>query len=106
MNVPRKVFSITVALLVLGTIVGIAVLTIMENQARAALPPEQQTAEAIATIYDGAVCLGCDLGRIFFGMFGAIAVMLSLLAWAVYEVGRVLMVRLGSIDTERAEPEV
>ena len=91
MNVPRKVFLFTTTLLVAGTVIGIVVLILMEYEARAALPPEQQTAEAIATLYDGAVCLGCDLSAIFVAMLGSAAVVISLLTWGVYEVGRVFL---------------
>jgi hypothetical protein len=97
MNVPRRVFLVTIALIVVGTVVGILVFSLMEQQARSALPPKHQTVQAIATIYDGAVCLGCDFGVIFLAMFGPAAVAISLVIWGIYEVGRVFLRRHGSL---------
>ena len=33
----------------------------LEYQARQALPPEMRAPEAIQNVYDGAVCLSCDI---------------------------------------------
>jgi hypothetical protein len=64
----------------------------MENQARAALPPHEQTAEYIASNYDGAVCLECDYGRIFLLMFGSLGLVAILIGWGIYEIGRRVLI--------------
>ena len=96
MPTPRNIFIVLAVLVPLVMIAGIVVLTVMEQQARAALPPGEQTAEAIASIYDGAVCLGCDYGRVFFAMFGSASFVAVLLGWAVYEAGRVALVKMAT----------
>jgi len=75
------------------TLGGIIALTAMEYQARAALPPDEQTAEAIASIYDGAVCLTCDYGRVFLIMFGPLAFGAVLVGWGIYELGRRILIQ-------------
>ena len=85
MNTPRKIFLILSIFVVALTTAGIITLSVMEYQARAALPPEEQTAEVIASIYDGAVCLGCDYGRVFFAMFGSLSFVAVLFGWGIYE---------------------
>ena len=93
-NNVRRIFFILLIFILIATLGGIVVPTAMEYQARAALPPDQQTAEAIASIYDGAVCLGCDYGRIFLGMFGSLAFVTVLMGWGIYEsVRRILVSR-------------
>ena len=84
----RRVFFILLVLVLITTLGGIIAFEVMENQARAALPPHEQTAESIAINYDGAVCLGCDLGRIFLVMFGSLGLVAVLIGWGIYEIGR------------------
>ncbi len=76
----------------IATLGGIVVLTALEYQARAALPAHEQTAQAIASLYDGAVCLKCDFGRIFLIMFGPIVLATVLIGWGIYEVGRRILI--------------
>ncbi len=74
-----------IALCVGCAIVGVIAMTIMEAQARWALPPEMRTPEAIQYNFDGAVCLKCDIFRMFFVIFGfGLAGILTLL-WVIYE---------------------
>ena len=96
MNIPRKLFLSAIILVVLGTTAGMAVFSIMEQQARAALPAREQTLQSIQTLHDGAVCLECDFGAIFLGMFGAVALIAVVFAWAAYEAGRMLLSRNSS----------
>ncbi len=96
MTTTRKVFLILGTVCVIATLSGIIVLTGMEYQARAALPLEEQTAEAIYRNYDGAVCLACDFGRIFFAMFGSLAFVAVLLGWGIYEVGSRILVKIAT----------
>jgi cytochrome bd-type quinol oxidase subunit 1 len=88
----RRVFFILSVFVMIATLSGIIALTVMEYQARAALPPHEQTAEAIASIYDGAVCLACDYGRIFIVMLGPLAFVAVLIGWGIYEVGRRILI--------------
>jgi hypothetical protein len=55
----------------------------LEYQARKELPPEMRTPEAIQALYDGSVCLGCDVSAmmslvLFFAMGIFIAVLREL----------------------------
>lgn len=93
MNDYRKAFLVILVLALIITIAGIVGMSVMEYQARAALPIDQQNAKAIAEMYDGAVCLGCDLARMSFAMFGSAFVVLALFCWGIYEIGRVLLKR-------------
>lgn len=81
---------------IVTTLCGVIVLTGMEYQARAALPPEEQTVEAIYRNYDGAVCLGCDYGRIFFAIIGSLAFLTVLFAWGIYEIGSRVLVKIAA----------
>ena len=100
LNPTRKAFLITAVLVVLCTIAGIVSMTVMEHQARAALPREEQTAEAISSIYDGAVCLGCDFARIGFAMIGSLSFILLFLVWGLYEAGRSMLIKLATPKSE------
>ena len=58
----------------------------LEYQARQKLPPEMRTPEVIQNIYDGSVCLGCDLSAMFLlALFFAIGTFVAVL-WSVYEI--------------------
>ncbi len=85
MNDARKAFLIAAGLCFVIAVSGVISMSIMEYQARQALPPEEQTADALATLYDGAVCLGCDISRMWFAMFGFASVTAILLGWGIYE---------------------
>jgi len=93
MNVERKTFLVFLILILVSTLCGIIAFTVMEQQTRAALPPQEQRAEIIATVYDGAVCLGCDYGRVIFAMLGTISFVVILFIWGVYELGSRLLTR-------------
>ena len=57
----------------------------LEYQARQKLPPEMRTPEAIQNIYDGSVCLGCDISAmILLILFFAIGTFVTVL-WGMYE---------------------
>ena len=88
MKTARKVFLVSALGFFIVTVAGIVAMTLMEHNARMALPSEQQTPEAIERLYDGAVCLACDLWRIFIAMFGSIVVIGTLLLWGLSEIGR------------------
>jgi hypothetical protein len=88
----RRVFFILSVVVLIATLGGIITLTVVEYQARAALPPDEQTAEAIASLYDGAVCLACDYGRVFLGMLGPLMLGAVLIAWGIYETGRRILI--------------
>lgn len=98
MNDARKLFSLGAVLCLVIAVVGIATMTIMEYQARQALPPEEQTVEAIASLYDGAVCLWCDISRIWFAMFGFASVTAVLFGWGIYEAIRGIWERSSKKD--------
>jgi hypothetical protein len=93
MNKTRKIFLFILALVFVVMLAGIGVMTIMEYQARAALPVAEQSAQAIAELYDGAVCLKCDYTRVVIGMFGAASILLTMLSWGIYEIGRAVINR-------------
>ncbi len=93
MNDARKAFLIILVLAFIGMLVGITAMSILEYQARAALPMDQQNAKAIAELYDGSVCLGCDYVRMSIAMFGSAFVVLALFGWGIYEIGRVYLKR-------------
>jgi len=95
-NTARRIFLILGVVCIATTLSGVIILTGMEYQARAALPLEEQTVEAIYRNYDGAVCLACDYGRIFIAMFGSLAFVAVLLGWGVYEVGSRFLVKLAT----------
>jgi hypothetical protein len=88
MNESRGAFLFTCILCFGLGIIGVVAMTIMEFQARQTLPPEMQTPEAIQSIYDGAVCLSCDLNRTMFGILGFGSGILVLMFWGIYEVVR------------------
>ena len=88
----RRVFFILSVFVMIATLGGIIALTVMEHQARAALPPDEQTAEAIATLYDGAVCLKCDLSRYLLFISGSLAFVTVLIGWGIYEFGRSILI--------------
>ena len=92
-NYVRRVFFILSSFILIATLGGVIVLTVMEYQARTALPPEEQTAEAIAALYDGAVCLRCDLGRYLLVIYGFLAFIPTLIGWGIYELGRLILIR-------------
>lgn len=96
MNTPRKIFLILGVVCIVTTLSGVIVLTGMEYQARAALPPEEQTVEAIYKNFDGAVCLSCDYGRVFIAIIGSIAFLAVLLIWGIYETGSRILVKIGA----------
>ena len=96
MSVVRKTFLVLSILVPIVSLGGIIVLTVMEYHARAGLPPEQQTAEIIASVYDGAVCLGCDFGRVFFAMFGTLSFLIILSGWGIYELGRRVLIHMAT----------
>lgn len=96
MNTTRKVFLILGVVIVVATLSGVIVLTGMEYQARAALPPEQQTVEAIRRNYDGAVCLACDFGRISIAFLGSIAFFAVMSAWGIYEIVSRVLVKIAT----------
>lgn len=57
----------------------------LEHQARQNLPPDMRTPEAIQNVYDGSVCLGCDISAmilllLFLGIGTVIAI-----SWGIYE---------------------
>jgi len=57
----------------------------LEYQARQKLPTEMRTPEAIQRIYDGSVCLGCDISAtILLILFFAIGTFIAVL-WGIYE---------------------
>lgn len=93
MNRVRKIFLIVLALALIATISGVVTMTVMEYQARAALPGAEQNAQTIAQLYDGAVCLGCDLMRVAIGMFGGAFVVLTVFCWGIYEIVRAFLNR-------------
>ena len=93
MNRARKIFLIVLALALIATISGVVTMTVMEYQARAALPAAEQNAQAIAQFYDGAVCLGCDLMRFAIEIFGSAFVVLTAFCWGVYEIVRAFLNR-------------
>ena len=85
MNRGSKSFLVMIALSLGFAFVGVIAMTIMEEQARWALPAEMRTPKAIQDQYDGAVCLACDIYRSLFALFGfGFAGIISLL-WVVYE---------------------
>lgn len=88
----RRVFFMLSVFLLIATLGGIIALTVMENQARAVLPAHEQTAEAIASLYDGAVCLRCAYGRVFLVMLGSFAIGTVLTGWGIYELGRRILI--------------
>jgi hypothetical protein len=71
----------------LFTIGGVLLMYVGEWLARRQLPPEMQTAKAIQTHFDGAVCLACDLGGILILMGLSLAIVI-LLAWSLVEFAR------------------
>ena len=86
MNDGRKVFVISSVLCFGLGFVGVIYMTVLEYQARLELPPEMQTPEAIQMYYDGAVCLSCDISRIFFALLSIGLGIIILLGWGIYEV--------------------
>jgi len=72
----KRFFAIS-TLLCFGLGIGFFVyFNYLEYQARQALPPEMRTPEAIQNIYDGSVCLGCDItGMILLILFFAIGIL-------------------------------
>jgi hypothetical protein len=58
----------------------------LEYQARQTLPPEMRTPEAIQNVYDGTVCLSCDIaGTGLMFLFSAIGIFIAVL-WGTYTV--------------------
>ena len=94
----RKAFLFTSILCFGIGIVGVVAMTTMEYQARQALPPEMQTPEAVQSLYDGAVCLSCDLNRIMFAILGFGSGIIVLLFWGIYEVIGGIWKRLSTIS--------
>ncbi len=57
----------------------------LEYQARQKLPVEMRTPEVIQSVYDGSVCLGCDVsGMILMILFFACGTVILLL-WGIYK---------------------
>ena len=96
MTTARKIFLILSVVSIVTTLSGVLVLTGMEYQARAALPPEEQTVEAIYQYYDGAVCMSCDYGRVFIALIGSTAFLTVLFVWGVYETGSLVLAKINS----------
>lgn len=96
MTTAQRVFLFFGVVIVIATLTGVIVLTGMEYQARAALPSEEQTVDAIYRNYYGAVCLGCDLGRIFIALLGSIAFFIVLCLCGIYEIGSRVLVKIAS----------
>ena len=79
------IFLITVVVLIGLTLAGVGAMTVMEQQARAALPPGEQTAAVIESVYDGAVCLSCDITKMVILIFGSLVTATVVLSWGIYE---------------------
>jgi len=81
-----RIFFVIATILCLGLgLAGFVYMTVLEHQARQELPPEMRTPEAIQMYYDGAVCLICDISRIFIAFFSIGLGSIILLCWGIYE---------------------
>jgi hypothetical protein len=80
-----KFFAITAAISFGCGIAAVIGFTILEHRARLHLTPEMRTPEAIQYYYDGAVCLGCDFGRIAISLLSFTAGLFLLFLWIIYE---------------------
>ena len=85
MSKPGKIFFFTAVVLIGVTLVSVIALSVLEDQARQALPAAEQTASVIQSKYDGAVCLNCDIYRMAILIFGLMGTGIVILCWGIYE---------------------
>lgn len=69
-------------------VIGVGTTVVGEYQARLALPPEMQTAQAIEMYFDGAACLSCGLLRNFCALIAFVGGAVALLSWPDSASGR------------------
>jgi len=81
----RKFFVISAALNFGLGLLFLVYFNYLEYQARQELSPEMRTPEAIQSIYDGSVCLGCDISAtILLILFSVIGTFIAV-SWGIYE---------------------
>src|SRR5687767_353747 len=85
MDKARVIFLITVVVIIGITLAGVIAMTVMEQHARDALPAGEQSAVVIESVYDGAVCLWCDITKMAILILGSLVTGTVLLSWGIYE---------------------
>src|SRR5687768_1308452 len=81
----RKFFVVLTSVIAFLYLFGTGCMMLGEFSARAALPPDMRTTEMIQRNFDGAVCLGCEMGRFFFFFGGFFAFLFIFASWGIYE---------------------
>ena len=85
MDKARVIILITIVIIVGITLAGVIAMTVMEQQGRNALPAGEQSAVVIQSVYDGAVCLWCDITKMAILIVGSLVTGTVLLSWGIYE---------------------
>ena len=89
MKAKRITVGVIAACFLLLSIGGAVLMYVGEWMERRKLPAEMQTPEAIQKYYDGAVCLGCQLGGGILILVGIGSTITVMLVWSLIEVSTI-----------------